>query len=274
MKSIMIISYISTNEGIGAQYQRIIGILAICKVHNFYYYHKPITVGHNYDNDPEWNNKWNMFFNIKNIDYNINITNINDYKQLFIPHTIDNVNFLNDINNIIYNFQNPHNIINKNPDLYYNSIIEDIRKVYDDKNKNLPLKFFIPNKKNVAIHIRTANIVDTEPHELLPGNIRYISNETYKKIIKLLSNDNTHIHIFTQASFNIDDIYTGINNISYHIDTDTFDTFHHFINADTLFISKSSFSYLAAIYNKNNIIYEPSFLVPLKHWTNINDLLL
>jgi hypothetical protein len=264
----MILSYISTNEGVGAQYQRILGILAVCKINGFKYYHNCVTVGHNYDNEPDWNKKWDDFFNIINSDLTIK-ENLN-LKNIFVPHTISNINQLEKTDKFIYDFENAHYIINQNPELYYNSIINDIRKLYFEKNINRELKFFIPDKKNVAIHIRTANSVDTEPHELLPGQIRYISNNTYKKIIINLANENNHIHIFTQGSFPIKEIETGIKNISYHIDTDTFDTFHHFVNADILVISKSSFSYLAAIYNKNNIMYLPSHLIPLKHWINID----
>jgi len=262
----MILSYISTNEGIGAQYQRILGILGICRTNNFKYYHKMITVGHNYDNDPEWNDKWDKFFNISNSDLIVR-ENL-DLKHILVPHRINNINLLNN-KDYIYDFENGHNIVDSNPDYYYGSIIEESRFLYDESNKNRGLKFFISDKKNVAIHIRTANSVDTEPQELLPGEIRHISNETYKKIIKNLANENNHIHIFTQASFDLSKIDVGIDNISYHIDTDTFDTFHHLVYADVLVISKSSFSYLAAIYNRNTIMYLPSHLVPLKHWIRL-----
>ena len=40
-------------EGVGAQYQRIIGLLAIAKRHNLKYFHIPIQIGHNYSNDPK-----------------------------------------------------------------------------------------------------------------------------------------------------------------------------------------------------------------------------
>jgi hypothetical protein len=271
----MILSYFCSNEGIGAQYQRILGILGICKINNFKYYHKIITVGHNYHNELNWDNKWDDFFNIRNIDLSIK-NNTDNLQNIFVPHTMTNLNSLDNNDNIIYNIENPYNIINENPDLYYDSIIDDLRKLYNEKNKDRYFKFFIPNKKNIVIHIRTINDGDTSelPEQLLPGNVRHISDIDYIKIINNLANNTNHIHIFTQSSFNLNRIKTDIENISYHIDTDTFDTFHHFVNADVLIISKSAFSYLAAIYNTNSIIYSPSTIqVPLKHWTNINNLL-
>ena len=44
-------------EGVGAQYQRIVSLLSIAKRHNLKYIHIPIKIGHNYNNDPEWDDK-------------------------------------------------------------------------------------------------------------------------------------------------------------------------------------------------------------------------
>jgi hypothetical protein len=65
-----------------------------------------------------------------------------------------------------------------------------------------------------------------------------------------------NIHIFSQN--NIFKKYKDlekIDNIKFHLDIDSITTFHHLCNADILVIALSSFSYLAAIYNKNKIIY-------------------
>ena len=61
----MSIEYEMTDEGVGAQYQRIVGMLGIAKKHNLKFIHKKITIDHNYDNDQQWNEKWDEIFNIK-----------------------------------------------------------------------------------------------------------------------------------------------------------------------------------------------------------------
>ena len=49
-----------------------------------------------------------------------------------------------------------------------------------------------------------------------------------------------------------------INDIIFHLDDlNTFDTFHHLCKADILCMGTSSFSILAAFYNKNTVIYLP-----------------
>ena len=64
----MSIKYEMTNEGVGAQYQRIIGLLGIAKKHGLKFIHRKITVGHNYEDDLLWDEKWDDIFNIKSIN--------------------------------------------------------------------------------------------------------------------------------------------------------------------------------------------------------------
>ena len=64
----MSIKYEMTNEGVGAQYQRIIGLLGIAKKHGLKFVHRKITVGHNYEDDLLWDEKWDDIFNIKSIN--------------------------------------------------------------------------------------------------------------------------------------------------------------------------------------------------------------
>jgi len=56
------------------------------------------------------------------------------------------------------------------------------------------------------------------------------------------------------------------------MDTDVFYTLHHLINADVLVIAKSSFSYLAGIYNQKTVMYFPFYHSPLKNWINIDNI--
>ena len=81
---------------------------------------------------------------------------------------------------------------------------------------------------------------------------------------------NSDIHIFSQEDF-FDIHYKKlreIENIKIHFDDlDNFDTFHHLCKSDILVMGTSSFSILAAFYNKNKIIYLPFNHPPsLKTW--------
>ena len=54
-------------EGIGSQYHKIITLYAVARKNNIKYIHIPISVGHNDNNDEEWNTKWDKMFNFKKL---------------------------------------------------------------------------------------------------------------------------------------------------------------------------------------------------------------
>ena len=95
----MFISYYNRDieEGTGAQYQRIVSLISIARRHNLKYIHIPIIVGHNYNNDPEWNEKWEKMFNIKKLANNDEV----DYTKLEKIETNDYKN-QNDILKSLY----------------------------------------------------------------------------------------------------------------------------------------------------------------------------
>jgi len=269
----MFISYLNTDEGVGAQYQRIVGLLGISRVHNFRYVHKPITVGHNYDNDAEWDQKWDDFFNIKTLTYTGVIQEIS--------HIVEKGGMdYNDIttmkNNIIYLYCLPFSIVDNHPNLYYKSVQDDIIKVYDESTAKKELFLFDKNKINVAIHIRVFNDCDVhnfQDFENLTGR-HCIKSAEYLSLINTLKSkhQNVEFHIFSQPAF--DTKYSelkNLENVHIHLDTNAFDTFHHLCKADILVCAVSSFSYLAAVYNKNHVIYKPFWHPPLDNWENIDN---
>jgi hypothetical protein len=271
----MALMYDMTDEGVGAQYQRIVGLLGIAKVHGLKFIHNLVTIGHNYDDDPLWNHKWDKLFNIKSLTEEININNKKIIKCDKI--NINDIKMILKNNDCILSVKNPFDVVDVFPNIYYKAIQEEIREAYRKNNKDLSLYLFDINKKNIAIHIRVINHCD-DKHEFnnydnLVGRFdiqvhQYISLITFFK----KNYPEYDIHIFSQ--YNIYQKYKSIMdipNIKLHIDTDAITTFHHLSNADILVIAKSSFSYLAGIYNKNIVMYSPLQSPPLDEWKNLND---
>jgi len=264
-----------TFEGIGAQYQRIIGLLAIAKYHNLKYIHIPINVGHNYDNVPEWNIKWDNMFNIVKLSDNKNI-NINNLTKEYNP--LLNINIIDDENKL-YCFNNPYEIFDKNPNIYLKNIQSDIIKIYDEANNNRKL-IYNKNKINIAIHIRVYNDYDDKPEYNNYANNKterfYFTCDMYKKLIHDVKQRylNADIHIFSQNKY-FDLRYKELRKIKdliFHFDDmDCFDTFHHLCKADILVLGLSSLSMLAGFYNKNTVIYLKYYTSPaLDSWIIYN----
>ena len=259
----MSIAYEMTDEGVGAQYQRIVGMLGIAKKHDLKFIHKKITVGHNYDNDPQWNEKWDEIFNIKSIKSIVEIDdeNTRTNKQIVnLGHhaSIDDINMIKKNQDNIYSLIVPYDIIFPASKIYYDIIKNDIRDAYNNKSQTF---LFDKDKKNIAIHIRVINECDDKDeyvnYENLTGRFD-ISLEKYLMLICKFKNiyPNHNIHIFSQKNIFLKykDL-EKIDNIKFHLDIDSITTVHHFCNADILVIAGSTFSHLAAIYNINKVIH-------------------
>jgi hypothetical protein len=158
----------------------------------------------------------------------------------------------------IYSFKKSFDIVDKSPNIYYKLIQNDIRDAYNNKSQTY---LFDTEKKNIAIHIRVINECDDIDeyvnYENLTGR-HGISPEKYVMLIYKFKNiyPNYNIHIFSQKNIILKyKELEKIDDIKFHLDIDSITTFHHLCNADIFVMAKSSFSYLAAIYNKNKVIY-------------------
>jgi len=271
----MLITYYNNiNEGVGAQYQRIIGLLSIAKRHNIKYIHIPIKIDHNYNNDPDWDEKWDNMFNIKKLSNNHEI-DLKKLKNIYFQENFTLDKNINDDNTILYQYTYPFKVFNNNHDYYFNNIKNDLIKAYDENNLNRKL-IYNKSKINIAIHIRVFN-----KHDVIEYYDDYINNKTirfymtcdmYIAYISELKKNylNSDIHIFSQKdTFDIhySKLYDIQNIILHFNDLDTFDTFNHLCKADILVMGLSSFSILAAFYNKNTVINLPyGNTAMLKKW--------
>lgn len=272
-------SFSEEREGVGAIYQRIITLLAICRKYNFEFIHQKQLLGHNYHNDSNWDDKWDNFFNLKKVCKTINDIDIaNSQNNYFHIMNNDHLKYLleNKHKCDLNYFVLPYNIILNNANSFFTLIQNDLIEAYNESNYNKPL---IYKNKSVAIHIRVWNDNDTTPYDcFINGTTVYFQFEEtdYINLIKKIINlyPNYDIHIFTQTNFNLKfpNIQKKFPNININIDMDTFDTFHHLAKADVFVMGLSSFSILAAIYNKNTVIHTGMWIKALDSWLDFNKL--
>ncbi len=262
------------HDGLGAQYQKIVGVITIAMKYNLeYVYTKIEKMDHI---EKSYLQKIHDFFgiekNYKHVnEYNYdNIYEENDPTDDIIKKYIDmsknqiNLLKINSPLNIVFNNDislldksiNTLRIYLKMPELpYYNNISSDIKKI--------------------AIHIRRGDVGENINSD------RYISIEEYIKIIDKFNemHSNCKIFILTEIDdknkneFDIITKSNKYNNVKLLADIDTIESMGYMIKADILVVCKSSFSYLCGIYNKN-IIYNFDFWhKPRFNWINVNKLL-
>lgn len=127
------------------------------------------------------------------------------------------------------------------------------------------------NKNNlvVGIHIRRG---DVSPG-FIKGANRYLYNKYYVNIINLIRkfNKNAVINIYSEKKS-----YESFNEFrsmkcNLYLETDIHKVWTELINSHIFVMSKSSFSYVPAIYNKNIVIYHPFWHKKLKNWLDFSD---
>ena len=264
-------------EGIGAQYQKIISLLCVAKRHNLKFIYTRPKIGDNKLNLKDWDEKWEKMFNIKKLCNNDEINdNINSLEKKYnISLTSSALSLNNDNNKILNLYLHAFEIFDSNPDFYLSNIQNDLINAYDENNIDRKL-IYDKNKINIAIHIRVFSDFDLNDelnnYKLNITPRFYMTCDKYIKIINDLKikYPNSDIHIFSQEKY-FDLNYKKIRDIEgiklHFDDLDTFDTIHHLCKADVLLMGLSSFSILAAFYNKNTVIYLPYYHPPsLKSW--------
>ena len=118
---------------------------------------------------------------------------------------------------------------------------------YESKSDN--------NKIIVAVMIRRG---DVNPKKYPK---RYMYNQYYLDILEQIErfymNKNTELQIHIYSESESYESFDDFSRYSLHLDTDIESVWKSVINADIMILSKSSFSYIPALYNKNLVIYYP-----------------
>lgn len=133
-------------------------------------------------------------------------------------------------------------------------VMEDIqRKFYTAPARKNDHLIYSKRNFNIAIHVRRGDIM-TDPNN--PNlTMRYLSNDYFEKVLKqtvenIKTDKPIHIYFFSQGKPEDYPEFAHYPNLHWCLDMGAQDSFLHFIYADLLITSKSSFSYKPALLNK------------------------
>jgi hypothetical protein len=269
------------NDGMGAQYQRMIAIISICFYfqYNAEYIHTPITkIEHIYSNEEVqqiedyfgFSKRFKCVTDINYdeiVEYNI-IKDYDIFNNLIRKSKIENKNILLKTALIF-------NIVEKYMYMYENAMIH-LRSICSCKigEEGVALNHYIKHGKNVAIHIRRGDVtLNTTNRDIL---LRFTPMDVFKNIIMKLQQQKEYsdmnFYIFTELTVENKhefEIFNDIDNLEIISDNQTLNTFHHLANADVLVTCKSSFSYISAFYNPNIVYYLPFWHQPFSTWKKL-----
>jgi len=254
------LTYDTREDGLGGQYLRIVGLICLAKKYNLNYVHNKIK---EMEHLPflEYINEIDNYFKISSYFENLDISKYDEiYSYDYFNEDI--LKFHKDKNNkkilLKIKFAAPF-IENKDINIY-NYGLPFLRSIKEKKE----LCYFKTDKKNIAIHIRRGDV------NLKNHPDRYVSIEKIKIIYDFLNKkyENTNFCIFTEINDDNKNEFEIFNNLNINIisNEDQIITFDHMVNSDVLFVCKSTYSYLAGMYNTNTVYCYNFWHKPLENW--------
>jgi len=238
---------INVNSGAGIGHQ-------LANYNSSLFYSKKLGLKHAHSKFPDTNWEKLLGINFKKISCDELISN--GYKKVQLPRFQEN--------NKKEMFR-----IKKIIDLYYNEKIIfflEIDQPYTSQHEMGPIlqKYFFlspqrrkdkvlfkKNEYNIAVHIRAGDILankfDLKKRFL---NLNYFTKAIQKCLLKINTKKQIKIYVFSENYLNSFYKLKQFKNLKFFVDLDQYKTFLHFIYADCLITSKSSFSYKAALINR------------------------
>lgn len=146
------------------------------------------------------------------------------------------------------------------------------QKFYQAPARKKDRLIYSPDNFNIAIHVRRGDIM-ADPNN--PNLVmRYLSNNYFEKVLKQVTENiqttkPVHIYFFSQGKPEDYPEFAAYPNLHWCLDMNAQDSFLHFVYADLLITSKSSFSYKPALLNNGIKVCPRNFwhgYPPTKDW--------
>lgn len=168
--------------------------------------------------------------------------------------------------NIIQSYADKKIVFIAEQDQFYKAqygVMDDLkRKFFSAPARENDHLIYSKDHFNIAIHVRRGDIMTdpTNPNLVM----RYLSNDYFEKVLKQVVNNvqtskPIHIYFFSQGIPEDYPEFSTFQNLHWCLDMNAQDSFLHFVYADLLITSKSSFSYKPALLNKGIKVCPRSF---------------
>lgn len=260
------------NDGIGAQACGIISIMVAAKAFGLKYVHTPMKfVAHYPFPNPSlnelkfWTKAWEELLNFR---FTHELLENTPGKRIHLDRKSMESYFDNQIfqKETVYSTRDLHTIVTKYRDQEsisdaWDKILPIIREGYSRDRNVVP--HFVKDRINIAVHIRRGDSTNNKR--------RFVEHDYFVNILKSIIDQLTEreldytIQIYSEGCISDFPEFQEFTNLTFRLNDDHLDTLHHMICSDILVMSKSTFSYLPALLNRNGIIiYKPFWLLPPK----------
>jgi hypothetical protein len=144
-----------------------------------------------------------------------------------------------------------------------------VEKYYASPKSGYDLQYE-PNKVNVAVHLRRGDVNANNKFRDKFTDNRYIF-DVLSKILEMVASlgDESSICVYSEGE--VEDFKELERlNPKFFLNISPFTTFHNLVCADVLVMSKSTFSYTAALLSKGIVFYESFRHQPQNGWIKVN----
>jgi hypothetical protein len=155
-----------------------------------------------------------------------------------------------------------HKVTNQHPEAWA-AIAPAVREKYLLSPKP-ELSGYDDGKVQAAVHLRRGDVGSSgrfserfTADELVLARVR--------RVLDLLGPEQATVRLFSQGQPEDFRAFTDLG-VHLHLNDDVFESFHHFVRSDVLFVAKSTFSYLGGVIGGNVCLYEPFWHPPLPEW--------
>lgn len=212
---------------------------------------------------PFSDNDWDRFLNFNAGEKSASELVRNGYKKLRLPLFKENVSGQKEwIENIIDSHSGRRILFICEQDQSYKQqygVMSDIqRKFYSAPARKKERLIYSKAEFNVAVHIRRGDIAAGQVNHNPNLMMRWLDNGYFIKVLEnameIFPKDRpVAIYIFSQGKKEDFEEFERFKNVKYCLDMNARDSFLHFVYADCLITSKSSFSYKPALLNRAGI---------------------
>ena len=255
------------DDGGGAQISARISTMILARMKGLIYAHSPVSdVAHSPlgVDDATWSRQWEDFFNLGHGEVEAAGVEAKGYRLRKVekPHR-----FL-PRGKCLQVVAHCHKVTDHHPEAWA-GISPLLRERYLLSPKP-DLSGYDDGKIQIAVHLRRGDVGSTGRFSERFTDDEIVL-ERLRKVLAAVGPERARVRLFSQGAPDSFAAFTDLG-ATLHLDDDVFETFHHFVRSDVLFLAKSTFSYLGGVIGGNVCIYEPFWHPGLPGWLKPEDL--
>jgi hypothetical protein len=255
------------NDGGGAQISARISTMICAQLKGLTYAHSPVAdiahvpAGKSPD---DWSRRWEEFFNLGDGEITAAEIEARGYplKPVPKPHRFF------PRSRCLHVVAHCHKVTDHHPAAWA-AIAPVLREKYQLSPKPV-LPGYDDGRVQIAVHLRRGDV-----GAIGQFSERFTSDEVVlsrvRRVLEAVGPDRATVRLFSQGRPDDFRAFAELG-VHLHLDDDVFETFHHFVRSDLLFVAKSTFSYLGGVIGGNVCICEPFWHPSLPGWIRPEEL--